>query len=80
MLSINCSKSTSNAIKSISASLSLGNEVYILGHILSGPKHIRVKIDPFILIWFYGKVTTRLGILINSDSSMSRFAVRNGKK
>ena len=63
MLSINCSKSTSVPIKSISANLSLGNEVYILGHILSGPKHIRVKIDPFFLIWFHGKVTTRLEMI-----------------
>ena len=63
MLLINCSKSTSVPIKSISANLSLGNEVYILGHILSGPKHIRVKIDPFFLIWFHGKVTTRLEMI-----------------
>ena len=40
-------------------------KVIYMDHILSGPskKHGRVKIDPFFLIWFYGKVTTRLKVI-----------------
>ena len=37
------------------------NEGYILGHILPVPS--RVKIYPFFLIWLYGNVTTRLGMM-----------------
>ena len=50
-----------------------GNEVYVLGHILSGPsiKHDRMKIDPSFLIWLLPYHTTRFKEKwINFDPSM----------